>query len=271
MSMVLWYIRFCQHDHDGSTVKDDMTNLKLNQAIALTKGAKSRATSALTAAYHTAQKPAIFAGISRTYRPRDEEGETLPPESTIVQRTVPDLLSEVRGPLTRLFDVVVTVDNGNTVAFGDVIVNGRTIATHVPVPTLLFLEKQLVDLRTFVAQLPTLDASERWSLDDAAGTHVYRNEASETTRGKKIPRVLVKAEATDKHPAQVDVWQEDVVVGFWSTTKFSGAIPITRRSELVSRIEALIDAVKQARERANETEVPDVRIGDKIFDYLLTE
>jgi hypothetical protein len=35
----------------------------------------------------------------------------------------------------------------------------------------------------------------------------------------------VKAEATEKHPAQVEVYHEDVVVGQWKTVKFSGALP----------------------------------------------
>ncbi len=59
----------------------------------------------------------------------------------------------------------------------------------------------------------------------------------------------MKAEATDKHPAQVGVYYEDVAVGFWRTVKFSGALPAKRVGELLERVEKLQQAVKFARER----------------------
>lgn len=69
-----------------------------------------------------------------------------------------------------------------------------------------------------------------------------------TVRTKKVPRNHVKAEATDKHPAQVDVYYEDVPVGYWTTVKFSGALPARRVNELLDRVEKLQQAVKFARE-----------------------
>ena len=54
---------------------------RLNQIIAVEKGIKSQSFSELTDAHHAVQKPALLSGISRTYRPKDEEGETLPSES----------------------------------------------------------------------------------------------------------------------------------------------------------------------------------------------
>ena len=50
---------------------------KLNQIIAVEKGIKSRSFQDLTEAHQQLQKPALLAGISRTYRPKDEEGEQL--------------------------------------------------------------------------------------------------------------------------------------------------------------------------------------------------
>jgi hypothetical protein len=84
-----------------------------------------------------------------------------------------------------------------------------------------------------------------------------------------VPRNHVKAEATDKHPAQVEVYFEDVTVGTWTTTKFSGALPATRVHELEARVEKLAHAVKFAREEANGFEVSDRRVGEAVFGYLL--
>ncbi|MEG4282743.1 hypothetical protein QUB68_06410 [Microcoleus sp. A006_D1] len=54
---------------------------RLNQIIAIEKGIKSRSIQELAEAQKALQKPAVLSGISRTYRPKDEEGEQLPPES----------------------------------------------------------------------------------------------------------------------------------------------------------------------------------------------
>jgi hypothetical protein len=82
--------------------------MKLNQVIAIEKGTKSRSLQDLTEAHHTLQKPALLAGIARTYRPKDEEGEQFPPESTRVQVKAEDVIRKTSEVLTKLFDVVAT-------------------------------------------------------------------------------------------------------------------------------------------------------------------
>ncbi|MGO4756456.1 hypothetical protein AB4212_48970, partial [Streptomyces sp. 2MCAF27] len=106
---------------------------KLNQIIAVEKGVKSKSQQDLTAAHHGLQKPALLAGISRTYQPKDEEGEQLPPESTRVQVKAEDVLRDSAAILTRLFDVTATKDWSNCAARADVTVEGRTLLRDVPV------------------------------------------------------------------------------------------------------------------------------------------
>ncbi len=77
---------------------------RLNQIIAVEKGIKSRSLQELTEAHHALQKPALLAGIARTYRPKDEEGEQLPPESTRVQIKTDDIIRQTVEVLTTLFD-----------------------------------------------------------------------------------------------------------------------------------------------------------------------
>ena len=59
---------------------------------------------------HALQKPALFAGISRTYQPKDEEGESLPPESTKVQIKAEEIIHNTVAVLTKLFDITATKD-----------------------------------------------------------------------------------------------------------------------------------------------------------------
>jgi hypothetical protein len=239
---------------------------RLNQIIAVEKGVKSRSFQELTDAHHALQKPALLAGISRTYRPKDEEGEQLPPEATRVQMKAEEIIRQTVDILTRLFDVTATKDWANGQARADVIVDGNVLLAQVPVTYLLFLEKQLVDVHTFVKKLPVLDASESWVFDSSADS--WATEPVQTVRTKKIPRNHVKAEATEHHPAQVEVYYEDVAVGYWRTVKFSGAMPASRVNDILERVEKLQQAVKFAREEANNIEVEDQQVGETVFNYL---
>lgn len=188
-----------------------MAQTQLNQIIALEKGVKSRAHADVVSRALELAKAPLLSGISRTYRPKDDEGEQLPPESTRVQLRATEVLADVQSALTRLFDVTLTKDVANGAAKADLVVDGRTLAPDLPVTYLLFLEKQLSELGAFLSRLPVLDPSETWTFDETADC--YATTASQTTRSKKVPRNHVKADATDKHPAQVEMYFEDVLVG----------------------------------------------------------
>jgi hypothetical protein len=242
--------------------------MKQNQVIAIEKGIKARALQEITEAHHSLQKSAILSGISRTYRPKDEEGEQLPPEATRVQIRTEEIIRDTSDVLTKLFDIVATKDWANCEAKADVVVDGNVLLAQVPATYLLFLEKQLVDIHTFIKKLPVLDASESWVFD--ASADCWATEPVQTTRTKKIPRNHVKAEATEKHPAQVEVYYEDVIVGTWRTVRFSGALPAKRVNELLARVERLQEAVKIAREEANNLEVKEQKVGEKFFQYLFS-
>jgi hypothetical protein len=239
---------------------------KLNQIIAVEKGVKTRTHQELTEAHHALQKPALLQGIARTYRPKDEEGEALPAESTRVQVKSQDIIRRTSQILTRLFDVTASKDWTNCRTRADVVVEGKKLIEGAPVTYLLFLEKELTDLHTFIKKLPVLDASEAWFHDPSADA--WATEAVTTLRTKKIPRNHVKAEATEKHPAQVEVYYEDITVGHWRTIKYSGALPAERVNALIERVEKLQQAVKYAREEANNAEAEDKKVGQAVFDYL---
>lgn len=242
----------------------------LNQILAVEAGVKSKTTRLVTDLHRLAQNETLLNGRIKTYRPKDEEGEQYPPDNQPVQLRHPDVLNTLGVELTRLFDIVLTKDVANTQAFADIVVAGPagpvTLIERAPVTYLLFLEKQLTDLRTFVDKLPVLDPSVEWRQDPSSVD--WRSDPVETVRTKKVPRNWVKAEATVQHPAQVEVYHEDVVVGYWSTVRLSGALPALVKGGMISRIDDLMTAVKYAREQANSMPVADFRSGAQIFDYL---
>lgn len=242
---------------------------RLNQIVAIEKGVKNAVRRDTTDLYHEIQKAALLNGISRVYKPKDEDGDQLPSESTLVQVKVPLVLDAAAKHLTRLFDVVLTKDFANTLAKADVKIGDEVLVADAPVPFLLWLEHELTDLHTTIKALPVLDPAEKWTYDPNAG--VYRTEITGTNKTKKIPRNHVKAPATDKHAAQVEMFFEDVNVGQWETVKFSGAIPAERKAQLIDRLIAMIEATKFAREQANTFEITDRKVGDAVFAYLLAE
>jgi len=240
---------------------------KLNQIVAVEKGVKTNAQRVLTNAYHAIQNEGPLSGMARTYQPRDAEGEALPAESTKVQYTVADKLDETRSALVRLFNVTATKDYANAATTADVVIDGDPVVEAAPVPYLLFLEKYLTDVRTFLSKLPVLDPSIEWEEDQVSG--LYRSKPVVTTRTRKTPQAHVLYPATDKHPAQVESFNVDLVIGDYTAVKFSGAITKARRDELVARADTLLRAVKYAREEANTMEVDDVEVGKTILDFLL--
>jgi hypothetical protein len=241
--------------------------IKLNQVIALEKGAKAGYAGAVVDHAKQLNNAQGLFGLSRNYRPKDEDGEQLPPESTRMQTKAEDVLAATAVALTRLMDVTAMKDWGNTTAKADVVVEDRTVIEGAPVTYLLWLEKQLTDLQALVKRLPVLDPAEEWEHDP--NTNAFRTRPVETVRSKKVMRTHVAYEATDHHPAQIQAWQEDVPAGTWSTVKFSGAMPAQRVKLIERRLAVLVDAVKIAREHANTTYVNDVAVGEAIFEYLL--
>lgn len=239
---------------------------KLNQVLAIERQTKGKTHSAITRIHQATQKAQLFNGFSKVYQPNDEDGEQFPPETQRVQMNVPDSLKQARRALSELFDVTATKDFANRGASADVVVDGETILEGVPATTLLFLEKQLTDVHTFVTKLPTLDPSEEWIFDEAAG--LWKTPASQTTKTKKVQKPIVLYQATDHHPAQTQLVVEDVLVGNWTKVNQSGAIPGHQKTQMLERIEKLQKAVKYAREEANQAEAPQQAISEDVFSYL---
>lgn len=240
----------------------------LNQIIAIEASSKSHRHSVMSELYKKIQKSDLFTGHARQYQRRDEDAEELPPEEKKVQAKVADVLGEVDQLLREHFRIVAQKEFGNVEARADLVLDGVVLAADIPVTYFLFLEKELVDVRTFLEKLPTPDQTENWHEDPATG--MYKTNMVPTYRTKKVQRPIVLYDATDHHPAQTQLITEDVVAGTWQTTKYSGGISEVRKTQLLQRIDKLIRAVKLAREAANSLEISAApSVGDAVLGYLL--
>lgn len=239
---------------------------KLNQIIAIEKGTKGRVYGEITEMHKTSQKPALFNGFVKTYRRKDEDGEEYPAERQKVQCTVEESLTKAQVLLSELVDITATKDWANCSAAASIEVDGKVLVENVPVTNLLFLEKQLTDLHTFISKLPVLDESDEWRKDESSG--LFKTDSIPTHRTKKVQRPIVLYDATKEHPAQTQLLTEDVTVGYWDTVKHSGAMQGVRRQQLLERVERLVKAVKFAREAANGAEAEKKHIAEPLFAYL---
>jgi hypothetical protein len=243
-----------------------MAKPRLNQVVAVVSGKKAQAAEALTGVYHLFQKATLFEGLDRRFTPRNDSGENKPAERKKPQHTVKELYAKVEPALAELFDGVATQDWGNTQARADVVVDGKVLLSAAPVTFLLFLDKQLQDIRSFVEKLPLRDAAEDWAFQPESG--YFATPLSGRLVTAKVQEPLVLYPATEQHPAQTQLITKDVVTGQWDERKFSGAATRADQEALLGRIRKLQEAVKLARETANSAEVDKQRVGSPILDYV---
>src|SRR4051812_7787412 len=96
---------------------------KLNQVVAVEKTVKEKVNKQTAPLFHTTKSPAFFAGLEKTYEPLAEDGEQMPPDSTRVQNTVPEILDAFAKPTIQLIDTQLTKETANTEAFASVVVD----------------------------------------------------------------------------------------------------------------------------------------------------
>jgi hypothetical protein len=239
---------------------------KQNQIIAIEKGAKSKAERELTDVHQRLGKAQLLTGLSRVYTAKDAEGDSLPSETHLVQVRTKEEIGRAEEALTEYWNVTAAKEWTNCEASADVKLDEKVLLEKVPVGYLLFLEKQLVNIATFIKKLPVLDPAESWHFDSAQ--NCYTTKHVEQVRTKKILRNHTKFAGDENHPPQVDVYTEDVQVGTWRVVKSSGALERKDVATMTTRVEALQRAVKMAREQANLVEAKRPKCADKVFAYL---
>lgn len=207
-----------------------------------------------------------FVGQVRKYQPLEESGESFADEITNLATTVTSELDNLQIPFGRWLNAAIQkeVTNQNTTA--DVVIDGIVLLAGLPATALLNLEGKLAELRRIYAAIPVNDPTEYWKWDEQLGYYVASLRV--TYKTKKAPRSHVAYEATKEHPAQVEMFTEDVRVGTWTTSIHSGALAPTEKRRLLGRLDTLARAVKQARQRANNIDADNAVVSKTIFEFI---
>lgn len=243
--------------------------MRLNQTLKRENDARTATNTARATALHAFRQTKAFDGAHRSYAPRqgqDAETERLPDVEQRIQLRAPEILAEVRGEYVKLLDVTADKEFGNVLASGTVVVDGKTLIAKAPVPYLLFLESKLDELDEVLAGTPVLDASKEWVPDPNTGD--FRSKPVQTVRTRKTPRIISAAKATDKHPEQYIRHDEDIPVGDYTDTAFSGKMQAADVKAMRERLRKVKEAVVLAREEANTAQVEEHHVGEDILNVI---
>lgn len=240
---------------------------RLSQVVAARTHKTKPILTELTRIANKLGKGVLFSGRDRRYVPKNEEGEERLPETQVVQFKVTDLFEDIVTQGANLLDLNFTNDFGNAEARADIVVDGQVLMENVPVTALMSLEKNLNEIRQAFAAAPVNSTDQSWTYDNDNEVYVTDETASLSTT--KVQKPIVLFPATPEHPAQTQLVSEDVTVGTWYTRLRSGAISASGKRSVLERCDALIVAVKQAREEANSTEVPSINEGEKLLNWIV--
>lgn len=250
---------------------------KLHELLAVEKTKTTAATKLLSETLNKFGKFEYFQGAVKSLKMLEESEQNKALEAAAAEsRTLPTTVHETLEYALKYWadaeDVIYQKNLTNQKATADVVVDGKVIATNVPVDELLGLENRLEILRKVADAMPTLPAAVTCK-DDSGNTGRKGSWVSEsievTTKTEKIMVPVILYEATKEHPAQVKEVAQDKVVGKYTKTNFFGAASSAQKAETISRIDDLLGAVKQARMRANSVEADKSVIGASLVSYIL--
>jgi len=241
---------------------------KMHELLAVEPDLKGAAEKIIAETINTfTKKHNHFEGRYKSYEPLDEDGERFQAEESKLVTTVSKKLEHTQEVVSKYLDAVAQKELTNTESSAILEVDGvNVIDVPLPATLLLALEGRLKQLREVYNAIPTLDPSESWKFDDQTAT--YEATPKETYKTRKSFRNHVLAEATDKHAAQVQTYSVDERQGTWLTKRWSGMVTPAEKAALLARLDKLAQAVKKARQRANNSDVKQINVGDALFNFI---
>lgn len=192
-------------------------------------------------------------------------------EEKKVDETVPGKLSYINEHFTKLLNLDYQMELANQHAASDFIVDGHVVARAVPVNFLLTIENKFREFRDVLDGIPTNAPGIGWEVDTEQSSNREILKGSQTQIDyltKKMPVYTTIAAATEQHPAQVAASHDDVRVAEVRTTRYTATISPADKSDMLMRCDKIIVAAKRARQRGNNTDLPNTLIAAPILDYI---
>lgn len=224
-------------------------------------------------------KGTLYKGTSRTLtffdKPTERELEINALEAKEKRNEVP--ADTVVGSLNYGLDIIGSYyrllfrkESSNRRAVADVEIDGNVLIAEAPAYWLLKMESKLSELRVVIDKIPTLDNAVPWQQADGLPAGIVKSPITTTTKTeRKLLTYVIPGTLTDKHPAQTKEQTQDVNVGKYEDYKLSGEMSTINKSEILTRIDKLINAFRVARQKANNVDAAEVVTVDRqIFSYI---
>lgn len=243
---------------------------KLHEIIAIEPARKKVADKLLQESVKTLGKESLFVGqVKRLTMFDTEESHLNTEDRTDLTTTVDENLDYLVKPLSTYWDVVLQKDLTNQIAVADINIGDKVLAKDLPATFLLGMEAKLNELRKVYSAIHTLAPGITWEKDEQEKAGVFRTKHDTTAfKTEKDLEFKIAAEATKEHPAQVAQLEKTKNVGKYVITRWSGMLTPLEKANRIERIDVLLDAVKQARQRANSAEVVRGRVGETLLDFI---
>lgn len=244
---------------------------KLHELLAVVGDRAHSSTAMINDAITTfTKRPDHFRGQTRSVSYFDEarSGENVTETKNVVD-TVPNRLDYALGVVAEYWNALQQLEETNGLARADLIVERKTMAKDVPATFLLGLESRLKEVRALLQKMPTLAPELTWHPDAAGGDGHYVAAAQVNSKTEKAVNYKVLYDATDKHPAQIEKWNEDTPVARIEVIPRTTMISPADKAAMLTRMETMLEAVKSARQRANSVELANTHyVAQKMFDYI---
>jgi len=243
---------------------------KIHEVLAVEEAKKTRsnAVSKETMTDFT-KKRELFSGLVSVYTPVSDAEQTIRNERAI-ETSVSKRLDYTKNFIIDYLDVVLTKEEANTSeeASAEIIIEGEAITPKMSPTSLLAIEKNLREFRNLLAAMPTLPTGVRFEDDqNEAGVKV----APEVKKERQAKRTKFEKifEPTEHQPGQYREISIDEPIGY-TTEVHRFAMPSSQaKADMLDRCDKLLQATKQARQRANMADAKEQKVAGALFQYIL--
>lgn len=217
-----------------------------------------------------------YIGYNEYFKPLSEdaggERDSRLPQDTFhpINDTIPNKLNYLKDSINDAIDMTCTKEFTNTKAFAPLTIGNKTF--NLCAGELMSLEKKLKSLLDLILVIPTCDPNKEWlnSENNPKARFVTEKGKAQVNSTVKEEVVMPLSPATDKFAAQVKTVTKDIVIGIKSTVYFSGELNPLEKSEMLKRVDNMINDVKKALQIANGTPTEKRNIGNVITDFIFT-
>lgn len=155
----------------------------------------------------------------------------------------------------------------NAVATADVILPGGVTINAMPAEVIMKMIDKLKQARSVLNAQPTLDNRTAWTLDENRDD-VYVAPTTAVIGTRKVQSFEVVVKPTEFHPAEIRDVSKDIPARRTLKTVASGAISSSVKMSQLKRCDACIEAFKRALERANGTDVVEVKDFETVLELI---